>query len=217
MNNAFTEDRLARLRESVKSLISPRRFTHTLGVEKMVARLASLYMPEGEGMLRAAALLHDMTKEMPKDEQGRILADHGVILRPDEQCAPKIWHGMTASLLIPERYPDLAEGELISAVRWHTTGHDGMTLAEALLYLADYIEETREIPVCVALRNTFFDAAPEHMDREAREHHLWSVMLSSLELTVRELEAKGAPICLDTQGALQFVKEKLTLLKGTEM
>ena len=198
-------------------MISPRRFAHTLGVEEMAARLAMLYMPEGEGMLRAAALLHDMTKEMPKEEQEKILAANGVMLRPDEQCAPKIWHGMTASLLIPQKYPALADRELISAVRWHTTGHDGMTLAEALLYLADYIEETRVIPECVALRHAFFDAAPEKMNAHQRECHLWSVMLRSLELTVRELEAKGAPLCLDTQGALRFVKEKLTLLKGTEI
>ncbi len=217
MNNAFTEERLARLREELKQLISPRRFTHTLGVERMAARLAALYMPEGEGMLRAAALLHDMTKELPTAEQEKILMANGAVLRPDEQCAPKIWHGMTASLLIPEKYPELAEEELISAVRWHTTGHKDMTLAEALLYLADYIEETREIPVCVALRRAFFDAAPEKMDQAARERHLWSVMLSSLELTVKDLEAKGAPVCLDTQGAVRFVKEKLTLLKGTEI
>lgn len=217
MNNSFTEQRLAALREDVRALMSAHRFEHTLGVEAMAGRLAALYLPERAGMLRAAALLHDMAKEMPGEEQEAILLKNGVVLRPDEQCAPKIWHGMTASLLIPQKYPDLTDPDLLSAVRWHTTGHDGMTLVEAILYLADYIEETRVIPVCASLRRAFFDAKPEEMSMDARERHLWSVMRQSLALTVKDLAAKGAPVCLDTKGALAFTEKKLTLLKGTKI
>ncbi len=208
MYNAFTEERLALLREDMRACMTEQRFKHTLGVEQMAVRLAALYLPEGAGMLRAAALLHDMTKELPREVQAEILASHGAVLRPDEQCAPKIWHGMTASLLIPEKYPDLADKDLLSAVRWHTTGHGGMTVAEAILYLADYIEEGRVIPECVALRHLFFDAAPDRMTEQERASHLWLVLLRSLEQTVEELTLKGAPVCRDTQGALEFVKKK---------
>ena len=216
MSNAFTERDLIALRDDMREKMSERRFVHTLGVEQMVARLAALYLPEEVTLLRAAALLHDMTKELGREEQAAILAQGGVVLRPDEACAHKIWHGMTAALLTPKLYPHLADPVLLSAVRWHTTGHDGMTVPEALLYLADYIEEGRVIPACVALRRAFFDADPEKMDAKAREIHLWEIMLRSLECTVEELTAKGAPVCLDTAGALRFVKEKLTLLKGTK-
>ena len=139
MNDAFVEERLAQLRNDIRSQMSARRFAHTLGVESMAARLGALYLPGQEGMLRAAALLHDMTKELPLEEQEKILFAHGAALRPDELCAPKIWHGMTAAFQIPEKYPDLAIPALLSAVRWHTTGHDLTTTAEAILYLADYI------------------------------------------------------------------------------
>ena len=216
MNNAFTDRDLVALRDELKEKMSERRFLHTLGVEEMAARLAALYLPNDVLLLRAAALLHDMTKELERESQAAILEEHGVVLRPDEACAHKIWHGMTAALLTPQLYPHLADPTLLSAVRWHTTGHDGMTVAETLLYLADYIEEGRVIPACVALRRAFFDAEPEKMDVAARETHLWEIMLKSLECTVEELTAKGAPVCLDTAGALSFVKEKLTLLKGTK-
>ena len=216
MSNMLTERELIALRDDMKEKMSERRFLHTLGVEQMAARLAALYLPNDVLLLRAAALLHDMTKELEREQQAAILEEHGVVLRPDEACAHKIWHGMTAALLTPRLYPHLADPTLLSAVRWHTTGHDGMTVAEALLYLADYIEEGRVIPACVALRRAFFDAEPEKMDVAAREIHLWEIMLKSLECTVEELTAKGAPVCLDTAGALSFVKEKLTLLKGTK-
>ena len=177
MSNAFTERDLIALRDDMREKMSERRFVHTLGVEQMVARLAALYLPEEVTLLRAAALLHDMTKELGREEQAAILAQGGVVLRPDEACAHKIWHGMTAALLTPKLYPHLADPVLLSAVRWHTTGHDGMTVPEALLYLADYIEEGRVIPACVALRRAFFDAEPEKMDARGRELHLWEIML----------------------------------------
>lgn len=209
-----TEEALSRLRVQVEGMLSPYRFAHTKGVEDMIARLAALYLPEREGMLRAAALLHDITKELPHEKQEEILAAHGISLRPDEAASPKILHGITASLLIPAAFPDLAHGELLSAVRWHTTGHADMTVFEALLYLADYIEEGRRFDDCVHLRKAFFDAAPESMDKTARERHLWSVMLAALSLTVSGLERKGAPICLDTLAAKEDITKKLTLLKG---
>ena len=197
------------LREAVKKELSPYRYAHTLGVEDMAARLAALFCPEREGLLCAAALLHDITKEYDGERQREILAAHGITLRPDEAASPKIWHGITAPLVIAERFPAFAHPALLSAVRWHTTGHWGLTRTEALLYLADYIEEGREFADCVALRHLFFDAAPEKMSREARLCHLQRVLLASLELTLAELEKSGAPACLDSKAAAEFLKENI--------
>ena len=212
----WTEAALSELRDRVCAKMSEYRFLHTCGVERTAAELAGLYCPEQASMLCAAALLHDITKEYTDEQQLSLIAGEGITLRPDERESSKIWHGITAPIVIARDYPEFADESLLSAVRWHTTGHEGMTVAEAILYLADYIEEGRVIPACVALRRAFFDAEPEKMDAAAREIHLWEIMLRSLECTVEELTAKGAPICLDTAGALSFVKEKLTLLKGTK-
>ena len=53
------------LRERVKGTMSEKRFAHTAAVERMVVRLGELYCPELIPELRAAALLHDITKEQP--------------------------------------------------------------------------------------------------------------------------------------------------------
>ncbi|MBR2011195.1 MAG: HD domain-containing protein [Clostridia bacterium] len=214
MYNCFDKEQLSRLRERVEHTLSPYRFSHTKGVEDMAARLAALYVPQAQSMLRAAALLHDITKELSEEQQREILAAHEISLRPDEARLPKIFHAITASLLIPREYPDFADEALLSAVRWHTTGHGDMTVPEALLYLADYIEEGRRFGDCVRLRNMFFDAAPEKMDMAARECHLWSVMQAALSVTVAGLEAKGAFVCPDTLAALENITKKLSLLKG---
>ena len=204
-----TENALQELRAAVAREIGEYRMAHTLGVERAAAELAALYCPEKEGLLRAAALLHDVTKELSDGEHLAILAANGVALRPDEQASPKVWHGMTAALLIPTRYPAFADAELISAVRWHTTGHAGLTLTEAIVYLADLIEEGRTFPDCVAIRDAFQRAKPALMTEKDRRRHLQNVLILSLENTLSRLQGKA--VCLDTLAALDALKNKSEL------
>lgn len=196
------------LREEIRQQMSSYRFAHTEGVEEMAARLARLYCPEKEELLRAAALLHDLTKELPEGEQRRIMAANGVTLRPDEAASPKIFHGITAALLIPERYPAWASETLLSAVRWHTTARVGLTLTDALLYLADYIEEGRHFADCVALREQFWSAEPQNMTVSQQLAHLRTVLALSLEMTLRSLAEEGAAVCKDTKDAYRWLKQE---------
>ena len=205
----FTEKQLDLLREKIKGKMSEFRYGHTLGVERMAVRLSGLYCPEKESLLRAAALLHDITKEKKTDEQIEICTRYGYKLRDDEIGSPAILHAITAALIIPDEHPSFEADEFISAVRWHTTGRGGMTLAEKIIYLADYIEETRKYDECVALRNMFFDARPEKMTAEAAEEHLDRVILCSLEMTVKDIAAKGGLVCSDTLEAQKYFEEKL--------
>lgn len=207
----FSDAQISALRERVRSEISEKRFAHTLGVEQTVAEMAALYSPPKAGMLRAAALLHDCTKEYDETQSKEVLARAGVQLRPDEKKSPQIWHAITAPFEILRLYPDFADGELLSCVRWHTTGHTGMTVSEALLYLADVIEPTRNYPACVALREKFWDADPAVMTKAQRGAHLRDVLLASLEGTRDHLMAKNAPVCTDTLCTIEYLKSKTHL------
>ena len=205
----ITDTMLDALRASVKSRLSDFRWSHTAGVERMAERLAQIFAPERTNELRAAALLHDITKEKKTDEQIEICTRYGYALRDDEIGSPAILHAITAALVIPREYPELATDEIISAVRWHTTGREGMTLAEKIIYLADYIEDTRKYDECIALRNMFFDANPEKMTAEAAQEHLDKVILCSLEMTVNDIKACGGAVCADTLLAQRYFEEKL--------
>ncbi len=207
----FSERALDRLREEVRGTMSGGRFAHTLGVEQTVAGMAALYCPEKAGLLRAAALLHDCTKEYDEAQTREVLARAGVKLRPDEEASPQIHHAITAELEIPHLYPAFADPELLLCVRWHTTGHKGMGVPEALLYLADVIEPTRQYAACVALRNRFWNADPATMTKEARAVHLRDVLYASLTGTRDHLMAKNAPVCADTLEAIEYLKLKTHL------
>ncbi len=207
----FSDRVLDRLREQVRATMSPKRFAHTLGVEQTVAEMAALYCPEKAGMLRAAALLHDCTKEYDEAMTRAVLSREGVKLRRDEEESPQIHHAITAPAEIARLYPALASEELLSCVRWHTTGREGMTMPEAILYLADVIEPTRGYPACVALRNRFFDGALATMTQEQRGARLRDVLLASLVGTRDHLMEKGAPVCMDTLSAIEYLNLKTHL------
>ncbi len=189
------------LRECLVTEMSPKRFKHTTAVEFMVTRLAALYCPEQTDILRAAALLHDMTKEYDIATQLEICRRMDIPLPAGIEYAHKTLHARTAAALIPDNYPAFAHETVISAVRWHTTGRAGMTLPEQLLYLADYIDDSRLFPDCVRLRNYFWSAKPERMTEEERAVHLRRTLIMSFDMTIRALINEGAVISPDTTDA----------------
>ena len=128
-----------------------------------------------------------------------------------EEYAPKTFHARTAALLIPEKYPEFNCEAVVSAVRWHTTGRESLTLTEKLLYLADYIDESRLFPDCVRLRSFFWDARPEKMTEAERLAHLRHTLIMSFDMTMRALLSEDAIISPDTALARnQLVLEELT-------
>ena len=194
----ITEEMLASLRERVMQLMSQKRFRHTLAVEEMVTRLCALYCPEKTQCLRAAALLHDVTKELDPEAQESLCRQYGIAVGDEERASPKLYHAQTAAEKIRADFPTFADATVISAVRWHTTGRADMTLPEKLLYLADYIDESRTFQNCVILRRYFFGASPEKMNAEERDELLRKTLILSFDMTVRDLLEEGRSIAVDT-------------------
>jgi nicotinate-nucleotide adenylyltransferase len=200
---SIPETKLNELREAVESSkqLTDKRKRHILEVEKMAVRLGEIYAPEKLDILRAAALLHDITKEYPYDRQIEICLENGYVPRADELAAPKTLHAITAALIIPSSFSDYADDEVVSAVRWHTTGHKGMTLTEKLIFLADYIDGSRTYEDCVQLRQKFFEKEPEKMTEAERLCHLSDILIIAYEKTVASLLEERRPICPDTVDA----------------
>ena len=209
MQKIITEEMLDELRENVAKALSKRRYEHTLEVEKMICVLAALFCPEKMINLRAAALLHDITKEYDEKVHVSMLTKPGIEFNSVERLAPKTFHARTAALLIPELYPEFADDDVVSAVRWHTTGHAGMTLIEKLLYLADYIDLSRTFEDCVKLRDFFFSKKLEKMSLEERILHLDKTLVMSYDMTISAILAEGRVISPDTVNARNELLERL--------
>ena len=79
------------------------------------------------------------------------------------------------------------------AIKWHTTGKANMTLLEKVIYLADYIEPSRDFPGVDALRRKVYE------DLDAG-------LAMGLEMTVEEMEELGERVHPKTLEALHFLK-----------
>ena len=205
MNNNFSEEMLSALREKVKYEMGEKRYNHTLEVEKMALRLGEIYAPSDIPMLRAAALLHDVTKERSTEEHIAICESFGIRVTEAEKSAPKMFHARTAALIIPQKYPEFATDELISSVRYHTTGREDMTIHEKIIYLADYIDMSRKFEDCVALRNYFFDFDFENADEEQKMEQLRKTLIKSYDITIKGLLEDGKMIDPCTFEARNFL------------
>lgn len=197
----FSEESLIALYNSVREQMSEYRFTHTAEVEKMAVRLGNLYAPDKLDILRAAALLHDITKEYGIDAHAELIERGGESLSALDRLSYKTLHARSAVELIKEKYGDFAYSEVLDAVRYHTTGRADMSVCEMIIYLADYIDDSRKFDDCVKLRNYFWDAHPENMSAEQREEHLLRTLLLSFDMTLTSLVAEGSPISIETVSA----------------
>ncbi len=197
-NKKYTNEMLDELKNSIKGLMSEKRYFHTCEVAKMAVRMGEIYLPEKTDVLCAAGLLHDITKEESPQNQLKLCELFGIPVSAEDRCAPKIFHAKTAAALIPENYPKFADEDVISAVRWHTTGRKDMTLAEKIIYLSDYIDMSRTFSDCVALREKFWSADFDSMTEQERLYHLDDVIILSYDITVRGLLEDGKLIDKNT-------------------
>lgn len=203
-----TDEMLSELREKIKPYLTEKRYAHTLAVEREAASLADIYLPEKKGELRCAALLHDITKILSFENQLQYCEKFDIIVRSSDKMSPKIFHAKTGAAVAAGDFPDFVNDEIISGIRWHTTGHAGMTVFESLVYLADYIEDTRTFDDCVELRKFFYDGLAA--GRVSKEELLVTTMIKSFDMTIRMLIEEGSLIDSDTVEARNcFVKESL--------
>ena len=57
--------------------------------------------------------------------------------------APQILHAIYAPYLAKKDYK-IEDKDILSAIRWHTTGKKDMTMLEKIVFVADYIEPNRK-------------------------------------------------------------------------
>lgn len=169
---------LSQLRPVALSYLKHQRIPHVLGTEQEAIRLAERYGADVE-KARVAALLHDCTKRLGMEEQLALCKQYDIRLDELEQQALKLLHAKTGAAIARDVFG--VDDEVYSAIWYHTTGHANMTKLEKIIYLADYIEPSRNFPGVDKLRKVCY----EDLDRG---------LLLGLEMTIEEMTAMGSPV-----------------------
>ena len=180
------------LRPIALSYLKPKRMPHVLGTEQEAVRLAERYGADVT-KARIAALLHDCTKKLDMDEQLALCRHYGIPLDELEQKALKLLHSKTGAAIARDVFA--VDDDVYNAILYHTTGKPDMTLLEKIIYLADYIEPTRDFPGVEALRRTVY----EDLDRG---------LLMGLTMTIDEMEEMGNPVHHMTRDARDYLMKR---------
>lgn len=181
---------LSQLRPVALSYLKYKRIPHVLGTEQEAIRLAERYGADVE-KARVAALLHDCTKKLNMEEQLALCSHYGIELDELEQKALKLLHAKTGAAIARDVFG--VDEEIYHAIWWHTTGHAGMTLLEKIIYLADYIEPSRDFPGVDKLRKVCY----EDLDKG---------LLMGLDMTIQEMTEMGNPVHRATVEARDALK-----------
>ncbi|MBE6625717.1 MAG: HD domain-containing protein [Ruminococcaceae bacterium] len=189
------------LKELVRPYLTDKRYKHTLAVADEVVRLGVIYMPDRVKELTVAALLHDITKRADLEKQLHYCEIFGIINIAHQNISPEVLHSKTGAALAARDFKKFANEDILDAIRYHTTGRDGMTVFETLVYLADYIEPTRTHASCISTRNKFYDRLSAG---ENKMIVLYDTMIEVLGGTIRYLTEKNAFIDADTINAEQY-------------
>ncbi|MCM3765357.1 bis(5'-nucleosyl)-tetraphosphatase (symmetrical) YqeK [Neobacillus niacini] len=173
-------------RETALQLVKPQltehRYQHTLGVMETAIVLAKAY---GADVKKAelAAIFHDYAKFRPKEEMREIILSQGFPADLLDYNA-ELWHA-PAGAYLAKTEAGISDPEILSAIRYHTSGKARMSLLEKIIYLADYIEPGRHFPGVDEVRGM----AAENLDR---------ALLKSVQNTIMFLMKKNQPVYPET-------------------
>ena len=172
------------------------RCVHSINVSETSAELARKYGAD-EKKAYEAGLLHDIMKNADKEETFALFEKYGVELTQLEKKSPKLWHAIAGSVYCKYEL-EIDDEDVISAIRYHTTGRAGMTELEKVLFTADFISADRN-----------YNGVEEM--REKAQISLDEARTEGLRFTIDELCNALKPIHPDTIDAYNDI-----LLKGIE-
>lgn len=138
VKNNLYYDGLSRYRKLLREKLDAYRLFHSECVSESAAALAGKYGADPE-KARLAGLLHDVMKNASAAEQLELIGDMTEL----EKVNHKVWHQMSGESFL-RRNKIVEDEEILSAVRWHTTGRAGMSLLEKIVYTADFISADRD-------------------------------------------------------------------------
>lgn len=143
------------LKDILKIRLSKKRYVHSMNVAKTAEELARKYGYDEEKCL-LAGLVHDICKELPKEEQLEMVRKSQRDICPEELRTPPLYHAPAGSWYC-ENVLGIHDEDILNAVRYHTIGRKNMSDVEKTIFLADTISEDRTYHNVEKMRKLAFE------------------------------------------------------------
>ena len=130
------------LQGQMADILKPKRYLHVLGVSYTCASLAMRYQVDLT-KAQIAGLLHDCAKHLSGETLLMECITYGLPISMIEEKNPYLLHGKLGAYYAKEKY-GVEDEEILSSIIYHTTGKPNMTILEKIVFVADYIEPSRQ-------------------------------------------------------------------------
>lgn len=189
-------ERNAEFLEILKTRLIPKRLYHSICVAEQAQHLADIFGADREKSY-TAGLIHDIMRYETAEKMIELIEGDGQILTESEKKITVTLHAIAGEVYL-RKHLNVTDEEILSAVRWHTTGKENMSLLEKIIYVADLTSEDREYPDIKEVRQM----AEESLDKTC---------LRGLSFTIEDNIKKNRPIHIDTVKAYNYLAERIKI------
>ena len=152
----MSETDIYKLQNKIKKVLEEKRFQHTLGVAYTASNLAFVYDYD-EKKAFVVGLLHDCAKCLSHEKRLSVCKKNHLDITEVEKENPVLLHAKVGAFFAKEKY-EISDTDILDAIRYHTTGRQGMGLLEKIIYVADFIEPHRKkLPRLSEIRKVAFE------------------------------------------------------------
>lgn len=172
-------------KDVLREKLSIDRYEHTIRVYETALTLVKHHGGSLE-QVSQAALLHDIAK-CEETKTLKNLIYHYELPTSLLQYNKELWHGPVGAKLVADLF-HIENQDVLNSIYYHTTGRQGMSLVELIIFVADYIEPGRDFPGVDDVRNL-------------ADQDLYAAAQKALQNTLIFLISKNATIHPDTLAA----------------
>ena len=170
-------EKIEKMKEDLKNILSERRYIHSVGVMKMCEKLAKIYKVDVE-KAKIAGLLHDNAKEMSPEEMLDYVKKNNIEITEIEKINTPILHGKIGADIAKKKYG--VDKQIEDAIKYHTTTNIKMDTLAKILYVSDKIE-----------MNRMSDEYNIQEEREVAKKDLDRAVLMIIDSNIESLIKKG--------------------------
>lgn len=181
------------INKDVKSILSEKRYNHSLGVSKKAVELAEIYNVDKE-KAKIVGIVHDIAKELTDEQIKEYIQKYNINLDEIEMKNNKLPHAKIGAHICKTKYEFTQD--MTNAILYHTTGNPNMDILAKIIYVADKIEENRSYDDLEYIRKL----ADENLDK---------AIIYILEKTIKKNQKKGKTIHKDSILTIEKLKNSI--------
>ena len=150
--------------ENLPKYETQKRIEHSIRVKETALKLYKLWGGNKQ-VLVYAAILHDIARDLPVEKLIEIAQKNGYRIDEIEAENPIILHAPVGAIIAKNDF-GVTNEDILNCIRYHTTGRANITLNEAIIYLADFIEPGRDFEDANKVRKIAFTNLKEAVIQE---------------------------------------------------